>query len=208
MSQNNKLIIIGAGSLGVMTLDIALEMNKYKEIYFLDDSKSENEFVHTYKVLGGIDTINALNILKYDFVISIANNATRKKIAEKYNNLNFVNIIHPKSSISRFSQIGKGNIILPNVSIDPETIIHDHTIINKNTSLGHNVIMKNYAQSSPGCQLGGKIGELTFIGLGATVLPNINIGANCIIGAGAVVTENIPANVTAVGVPARVIKER
>lgn len=204
MKTNKNLIIIGAGSLGVMSLDVALEMKKYDEIYFLDDSKEKNSLIHGYKVIGGIKDITKINIEKYDVCIAIANNSVRKKIATEYK-LNYVNIIHPKAVISRLSEIGIGNIILPNVSIDPEAVIGDHVIINKNTSLGHNVVMKDFSQSSPGCQLGGVVGEQTFIGLGATLLPNVVIGDNCIIGAGAVVVKDLPNNITAVGIPAKEI---
>lgn len=207
MTQFRKnLIIIGAGSLGVMTLDAALEMNKYETIAFIDDGKEPNSLIHGYNILGGLNILSKINISEYDFVIAIANNEIRKMIAEKYI-LNYVNIIHPMVSMSRFAEIGKGNIIMPNCSIDPETIIENHVIINKNNSLGHNVIMKNFAQVSPGCNLGGIIGEGTFIGLGAVVLPEVKIGQQTTIGAGAVVTKDIPNNVTAVGIPAKVIKE-
>jgi len=39
------------------------------------------------------------------------------------------------------------------------------------------------------------------------VIEKISIGKGTIIGAGAVVTNDLPAGVTAVGVPAKVIKE-
>ena len=44
------------------------------------------------------------------------------------------------------------------------------------------------------------------LGTGAKVIQGIHIGENTMIGAGAVVISNIPANCTAVGVPAKVIK--
>jgi acetyltransferase-like isoleucine patch superfamily enzyme len=50
------------------------------------------------------------------------------------------------------------------------------------------------------------IGKNTFIGVGAIILPGVNIGDEVIIGAGAVVTKDIPSNTIAVGNPARVIK--
>lgn len=201
-----KLIIIGAGSLGLMTLDVALEMNKYDSIEFIDDKKEKNSLVYGFKVLGGISTLKNIRVEKFEFVIAIANNKIRKQIAENHL-LNYVNIIHPKSTISRLAKIGVGNIILPNTSVDPHTVINNHVIINKNNSLGHNVVMENYTQASPGCNLGGVIGEGTFIGLGGTVLPEIKVGSYSIIGAGAVVTKNIPSKVTVVGVPAKIIKE-
>lgn len=207
MTQSNKnLIIIGSGSLGVMVLDAALEMEEFNSIAFLDDGKEKDTIVHGYKVLGGINLLDEMEVSELVFIIAIANNKIRKEIAEKYD-LNYVNIIHPKTSISRFSVIGSGNIILPNTSIDPETVVKNHVIINKNNSLGHNVEMKDYTQASPGCKLGGTIGEGTFIGLGGTVLPEIKVGEFATIGAGAVVTKDLPDYVTAVGVPAKIIKE-
>ena len=41
----------------------------------------------------------------------------------------------------------------------------------------------------------------------SVVLPGVTIGENSIIAAGAVVTKNIPDNVIAMGIPARVVKE-
>lgn len=51
------------------------------------------------------------------------------------------------------------------------------------------------------------IGENTWIGAGAIILPGVNIGKNTIIGAGSVVTKDIPDNVIAVGNPCRVLRE-
>ena len=51
------------------------------------------------------------------------------------------------------------------------------------------------------------IGENTWIGTGAIILPGVNIGKNCVIGAGSVVTRDIPDNSLAVGNPCNVIRE-
>ena len=45
-----------------------------------------------------------------------------------------------------------------------------------------------------------------YIGAGAMVLGNIEIGENAVIGAGAVVAKSVPSNATVVGNPARIIK--
>jgi maltose O-acetyltransferase len=50
------------------------------------------------------------------------------------------------------------------------------------------------------------IGDNVWIGGGAIVLPGVTIGDNSVIGAGAVVSRDIPANVIAVGNPARILK--
>ncbi|NHC12812.1 sugar O-acetyltransferase [Motilibacter deserti] len=50
------------------------------------------------------------------------------------------------------------------------------------------------------------IGDNVWLGGGAIVLPGVTIGANTVVGAGAVVTKDLPANVVAVGNPARVVR--
>jgi galactoside O-acetyltransferase len=46
-----------------------------------------------------------------------------------------------------------------------------------------------------------------WIGSGDQILPGVTIGDNSAIGAGSVVTDDIPANVAALGVPCRVVRE-
>lgn len=50
------------------------------------------------------------------------------------------------------------------------------------------------------------IGDNVWIGGGAVVLPGVTIGDNSVVGAGAVVTKDVPANVVAVGNPARPVR--
>jgi maltose O-acetyltransferase len=51
------------------------------------------------------------------------------------------------------------------------------------------------------------IGDNVWLGGGAIVCPGVTIGENTVVGAGAVVTRDLPANVVAVGNPARAIRE-
>ena len=49
------------------------------------------------------------------------------------------------------------------------------------------------------------IGNKTFIGYGAVIMPGLQIGSNVIIGANSIVTKNVPDNCVVAGAPARVI---
>ncbi len=49
------------------------------------------------------------------------------------------------------------------------------------------------------------LGDGCDIGVNATILPGVNVGARAQVGAGAVVTEDVAANTIVAGVPARVI---
>ncbi|WP_127573888.1 sugar O-acetyltransferase [Georgenia faecalis] len=50
------------------------------------------------------------------------------------------------------------------------------------------------------------IGDNVWLGGGVIVLPGVTIGENTVVGAGAVVTKDLPANVVAVGNPARIVR--
>lgn len=51
------------------------------------------------------------------------------------------------------------------------------------------------------------IGENTWIGACAIIVPGVHIGKNCVIGAGSVVTKDIPDGVVAVGNSCRVMRQ-
>lgn len=51
-----------------------------------------------------------------------------------------------------------------------------------------------------------KIGDRCWLGANVSVTPGVTIGDNTIVGAGSVVTHELPANVIAAGVPAKVIR--
>ncbi len=50
------------------------------------------------------------------------------------------------------------------------------------------------------------IGDKTWVGANATILPGVTVGENAVIAAGAVVTKDVPANAIVGGVPAKVIR--
>ncbi|WP_420176437.1 sugar O-acetyltransferase [Luteococcus sp. OSA5] len=51
------------------------------------------------------------------------------------------------------------------------------------------------------------IGDNVWLGGGVIVLPGVTIGDNTVVGAGAIVSKSLPANVVALGQPARVVRE-
>ncbi len=53
-----------------------------------------------------------------------------------------------------------------------------------------------------------RIGDNVWIGGKATITKGVTIGANTVVGAHAVVTTDLPADCVAVGIPARVLRER
>ena len=191
--MSKKIAIIGAGGHGKVIGEIAL-LSRYKTIDFFDDNKKTiNEF--PFNISGTIDYLKE-NLLNYDsFFVAIGENKIRFKITKwlEEKKLNIVSLVHPKSTISEFSSLGKGTCIMANAVINPGTKVKEGVIINTSASVDHDCIINNFAHVSPNCSLSGsvKIGEFSHLGTGTSVHPGVNIGKNVITAVGAKVFRNI-----------------
>jgi serine acetyltransferase len=74
--------------------------------------------------------------------------------------------------------------------------------------VGHEANIGDYSAFMPTCNISGEvqIGGGNFWGTGVKIINRCTVGENVVIGAGAVVIADVPDNVTAVGVPAKVKK--
>lgn len=90
--------------------------------------------------------------------------------------------------------IGKGVVISEEVVF----LTHDYSIVN---------VSREFLQHTSGDPWikNIDIGENTFIGIRATILPGTTIGKNCIIGAGAVVKGQVPDESIVIGNPWRIV---
>lgn len=126
--------------------------------------------------------------------------------------------------------LGDGAVIKPPLSVDYGENLHvgDRTFIN------FNLVALDVADIRIGadCQIGPNVqlltpthpvdpqprrdkleaaqpitlGDNVWLGGGVIVCPGVTIGENTVVGAGAVVVKDLPANVVAVGNPARVVR--
>jgi len=178
--MKKKLAIIGAGGHGKVVGEIAL-LNQYKIIDFFDDDADKiKEF--PFKILGTIDYLkNHLN--EYDaFFVAIGDNHIRFDKIEwlKKHKINIINLVHPRSTISKISYMETGICVMANAVINPGTLIKEGVIINSSASIDHDCIIEDYAHLSPNCSLSGsvKVGKFSHLGTGTAVHPGINIGNN------------------------------
>ncbi|MEA5570165.1 acyltransferase [Calothrix sp. UHCC 0171] len=110
--------------------------------------------------------------------------------------------------------IDKGTFIGPyvciagpgNVTIGKDCLIAAHSGIFANNHIYTNPMQPINSQGVT-CQ-GIVIGDDCWLGSGVKILDGVTVGKGCVIGAGSVVTKDIPPFSIAVGVPARVIKQR
>lgn len=203
--MKNKLIIIGASGHGKVVADIALKINRWHNIAFLDDDKSIKKCMGL-EVVG--ESRDAFNYKKeIDFFVAIGNNTIREEIQKKLLSKGFsvVKLVHPSAIIGTDVEIGIGTVIMAGVVINSSSKIGNGCIINTSCSLDHDNIIADYVHISPGSNLAGavRVGKGCWLGIGSVVSNNINICSECKIGAGAVVVKDITVAGTYVGVPAR-----
>ncbi|WP_407405499.1 acetyltransferase [Chryseobacterium sp.] len=210
-----NIAIFGAGGFGREVKTIidkinSIHPNTYNFLGFYDDGFEKDTLINGYPVLGGITDINSIKE-SICLLISIGDPKIKHKIISKISNKNveFPSIIHPNSSISNDAvKMGKGCIICEGTIITCNIEIGDFVILNLMCTVGHDTIIDNYCAFMPSVNISGEVHiySSVYVGTGAKIINLLEIGENTIVGAGAVVSKSLPANCTAVGIPAKPIK--
>lgn len=205
MNEKKRLVIIGAGGHGRVCADIALKVNKWKEIAFLDDDSTIGHSM-------GIPIIGPKRkfgqyVADYDIFVAIGNNRVRADIYAQleHSGANIPVLIHPKAVLGEGVSIGAGTVVMAGTVVNPCTKIGKGCIINTGSTIDHDCVIEDYVHISPGVNVAGSvsIGALTWLGIGSVVSNNLSIISGCSVGAGAVVVADVLEPGTYVGVPAR-----
>lgn len=141
-------------------------------------------------------------------IVAIGDSLTRQAIVEQFS-FTWITLVHPTAYVDAAASIGAGSVIMAGAIIQPDSHIGRHAIVNTAASIDHDCLVGDFVHIGPGCHLAGAIhiGQRTLLGTGSIVVPRIQIGADVVVGAGTVIIKDVPENVTAVGHPARIIKQ-
>lgn len=210
-----NIAIFGGGGFGREVKTIIDKINRitpntYNFLGYYDDGIEKGEILNGFPVLGGLEELNEYKE-KLSLVVSIGDPRIKLMIINKIKNvkINYPNIIDPDSSISNDDvQIGKGCIICGGTIITCNIDIGNFVILNLMCTVGHDTVIEGYCSFMPSVNISGevKIQAGVYVGTGAKIINLLEIGENSIVGAGAVVSKSLPANCTAVGIPAKPIK--
>lgn len=198
------LYIIGAGGHGAVVADIALACGMAIAGFIDDNPTNHGTAVLEWTVLGGRDVIPA----GAPVALAIGNNAVRATLLTlaRERGWTLPALVHPTATISRFARIGEGTVVMPHVVVNARTSIGCACILNTACSVDHDCVLGDAVHLAPGVRLAGtvQVGHDSFVGIGSCVHPGKRLGARVTIGAGSVVVRDIPDEVLAYGVPARV----
>ncbi|MFO7810844.1 MAG: 2,3,4,5-tetrahydropyridine-2,6-dicarboxylate N-acetyltransferase [Candidatus Delongbacteria bacterium] len=126
--------------------------------------------------------------------------------------------IEPGTFIRETAKIGKNCVIMMGTVVNIGAEIGEGTLLDMNVVIGGRVLVGNNCHIGAGAVLAGvieppsakpvTIGDDVMIGANAVVLEGVSVGSSAVIAAGSVVTQDVPDNMVAAGIPAKIIKKR
>jgi sugar O-acyltransferase (sialic acid O-acetyltransferase NeuD family) len=147
-------------------------------------------------------------------VIAVGDNSLREKLVLKLREAHpgtlFGTVIHPSATVSPAASVSEGAVICAGAVIGPGSWVGGHAIVNTHASLDHHGRLGNFASLAPAAATGGGvvIGERTHIGMGAMVHHGVTVGGDAVVGSLSLVDKDLPNCTVAMGVPARVVRDR
>lgn len=209
------MLIIGAKGFAKEVLEVCHQNNELENLSFYDDVNDDvfGKLYNQFPILKSIEEARYyFENIDNRFTIGIGNPLLRRKLYEKFSSLGGIltSTFSNNAIIGSFDiSIGSGTNILSGVQISNSVKIGFASIVYYNSIITHDCVLGDFVEVSPAVKILGRVnvGNETQLGAGSCILPDIKLGNNVIIGAGSVVTKDIPDNCTAVGIPAKVIKQ-
>lgn len=199
-----KLIIFGTGGHSKIVNDMA-QVCGYEVVGFISPY-GEGEHLGC-RVYSSIKEITHPE--NFCFFVARGDNMLRKTIAESHPDLEYPNIIHPTSIISKYSKIGKGNLLMPYSVVNAFATIGDQCIINTSAIVEHDCTVGSFCHVSVKSVMTGacSIGDGVFLGAGSTMRDGKSVGEWTTVGCGSAVVKDLEPNSIYVGCPARLLRK-
>ncbi|MBB4634518.1 acetyltransferase [Longimicrobium terrae] len=209
------LVIVGAGGHGREMAALVAEINaaapRWELLGFVDDGREPGTAVGDSRVLGGAEWLLNSTIAPH-VVLGLGSPALKRRLAERLRPrvAGFPALVHPGVTLHPSARVGEGVQVCAGCVVTVDLEIGAFATLNRLCTVSHDCRVGEYATLAPGVLLAGAVhvGEGADLGIGCSVIQGVRIGAWSIVGAGAAVVRDLPADCTAVGVPARPIRQR
>ena len=221
MAELRHIVLTGAGGCMRELIWQIQELNKVCPTWQIDGYVDIRVPENGKLCMVGKETIPYLGMDDYllaqeepiNVAVCAGSPALRKKIVMKLKenkNIQFPSLILGDTRICEDVKMGEGCIISMDCRISANVVLGNFVFMNTGSKICHDGDIGDFVTLSPDVTLAGavKVESESDIGLGANVIQGVTIGASAVIGAGSVVVRDIESSCTAVGVPAKKIKER
>jgi sugar O-acyltransferase (sialic acid O-acetyltransferase NeuD family) len=210
------VVIIGSGGHGREVRDLmmdAVSCGTVTILGFIDEDRSvSGETRDGLPILGGWQWLAGQELSNLAAVVAVGVPSAVRRLAHCARSwgLGFIDVVSPTSRISPRAALGEGVVLFPHTYLGPGARLGDHVCLNVGASVSHDTVIGAYTIVNPGARIAGNVfvGEGCYIGMGSQILQGRRVGAGTVIGAGAVVLKDLPASVTAIGVPAKIQDKR
>ena len=193
-----KIAIYGCGGHSRSVADIALANNPEVSLLFVDCNARESETIYGFPVVteSTDDTFSRF--------LAIGDNNKRMEKFNELGGVGFISIVSSKAHIGQGAYLGEACFVGNYCHIGPDVNIGKNTIINNAAIVEHEVKVGCHCHIGPNATISGRceIGDLVFVGVGATIKDYVTVCANVTIGAGATVVKNIEVPGVYIGTPA------
>ncbi|TXH55681.1 MAG: acetyltransferase [Bacteroidia bacterium] len=187
---------------------------KKEQFVFIDDAQAGTT-LNNYSVLSYTDFIKQPMSNKL-VTIAIANSSVREKLVIQLNqdNIQHLSIQALNTVVLDEVEIGEGGLLCPFSCLTSNIKIGKFFHANIYSYVAHDCVIGDYVTFAPGVKCNGNIiiEDHAYIGTGAVIKQGtpdkpLVIGRGAVVGMGAVVTKSVPAGVTVVGNPARILEK-
>jgi sugar O-acyltransferase (sialic acid O-acetyltransferase NeuD family) len=214
---SGDLVVLGTGGFAREVHQVVEDLNQdgagWNVLGFLDDEPSRHGIqVHDLPVLGGSQWVTGRDGIAVAIGVGATAGRRRavRRLVDTHPAVEFPTLVHPLAWVGRRIDVGIGTVVCAGSLLTTDLRLGDHVIVNLDCTIGHDTTIGDFVTMAPSVNVSGgvEVKEGSDLGTGASIIQGITIGEWTVLGAGSVVTRDLPSNVTAVGVPAKPIKER
>ena len=212
--------IYGASGCGRSLMPVARQQLARKgdasEIIFNDDVLTDIVLVNGHRAMNYQAFLNESASEKY-VQIAIANSRVREKLVIRLDQdgIQHLAVQAANTIVLDEVEIGEGSLLCPFSCLTSNIKIGKFFHANIYSYVAHDCIIGDYVTFAPGVKCNGNIHieDHAYIGTGAVIKQGtpdkpLVIGKGAIVGMGAVVTKSVPAGVTILGNPARILEKK
>jgi sugar O-acyltransferase (sialic acid O-acetyltransferase NeuD family) len=212
----DRVVIYGTGGMAREAVQLALDCARAGKgptpIGFLDErTELHGSLLLGLPILGGAAWLTqdaAVSVL-----VGVGAPAARRRVVLELARVRAFHspaLVHPSAVLSDHVTLGAGSMICAGSILTTQVKVGAHVIVNLGCTISHDVALADYVTLACGVHLSGNVsaGEGADVGVGGNVIQGRAIGSWAVVGAGAAVVRDVPADSTAVGCPAKVIKQR
>ncbi|MBS2966096.1 acetyltransferase [Actinocrinis puniceicyclus] len=213
----SELLIVGAGGFARETAHAVAALNAVRPAWrllgFLDDDPLlRGRRVDGLPVLGGTDLAQSLTGAQVLVCVGNPRNYfARARIVERLALPadRYATIIHPSADVCADASIGPGTVLLAQAVLTAAVTVGAHVAVMPHAVLTHDVTIDDFATIASGVRFGGgsSVARGAYLGSGALIREQVEIGAWAQVGMGSVVLGDVPGGQVWVGNPARRLRD-